>query len=97
MDSVVDTLARLNVPPALVAALAAFTVGCVLYDLLIKRRIAASQAEKNLRAFLSDDLDGDVGGELPVDSWGHKFQVTGLTGVRPQQASQGIPPVGTAG
>jgi Flp pilus assembly protein TadB len=85
MDSVIDTLAGLDVPPVLVATLAAFTVGYVLYELLVKRRIAASQAEKNLRAFLSDDVD-DVVGELPIDSWGYKFQVAGITGVRPQQA-----------
>jgi Flp pilus assembly protein TadB len=88
VDATIGFLAQLDVPPALVAALAAFTVGFVLYELLVRRRIAASQAEKNLRGFLSDDADADTGAaqELPVDSWGYKFQVAGITGVKPEQA-----------
>jgi tight adherence protein B len=78
----------LDVPPALVATLAAFTVGYVLYEFLVRRRIAASQAEKNLRGFLSDDADADADAvqELSVDSWGYKFQVAGITSVKPEQA-----------
>jgi Flp pilus assembly protein TadB len=80
MDPIIDTLARLDVPPVLVAALAAFTVGYILYEFLVKRRIAASQAEKRLRDLMSDDADADTDAvELPVDSWGYKFQVAGIT------------------
>lgn len=86
MDSLVNFLAQLDVPPALVAALAAFTVGYILYEFLVRRRIAASQAEKNLRGFLSDDAEDDAVQELPVDSWGYKFQVAGITSVKPEQA-----------
>ena len=87
MDSVIDTLARLDVPPVLVAALAAFTVGYILYEFLVKRRIAASQAEKSLRDLMSDDADADTDAvELPVDSWGYKFQVAGITSIKPGQA-----------
>jgi Flp pilus assembly protein TadB len=88
VDTLIDFLARLDVPPALVAALAAFTVGYVLYEFLVRRRIAASQAEKNLRGFLSDDADADADAvqELSVDSWGYKFQVAGITSVKPEQA-----------
>jgi Flp pilus assembly protein TadB len=86
VDSLIDFLAQLDVPPALVAALAAFTVGYVLYEFLVRRRIAASQAEKNLRGFLSDDADDDTVQELPIDSWGYKFQVAGMTSVKPEQA-----------
>lgn len=85
MDSIVDFLAQLDVPPALVAALAAFTVGYVLYEFLVKRRIAASQAEKQLRGFLTDAADEETTAELPVDSWAYKFQVAGIP-VRPEQA-----------
>ena len=85
MDSIVDFLAQLDVPPALVAGLAAFTVGYILYDLVVKRRIAASQAEKQLRGFLTDAADEETVAELPVDSWGYKFQVAGIQ-VRPEQA-----------
>ena len=87
MDSVIDTLARLDVPPVLVAALAAFTVGYILYEFLVKRRIAASQAEKSLRDLMSDDADADMDiVELAVDSWGYKFQVAGITSIKPGQA-----------
>jgi len=68
LTRIVDLLARLDVPPALVAALAAFAVGYVLYELLIRRRIAASQAEKRLRALLSDEDGDDAWAELPDDS-----------------------------
>ena len=57
MDTLIDFLAQLDVPPALVAGLAAFTVGYVLYEFLVRRRIAASQAEKQLRGFLTDAAD----------------------------------------
>ena len=87
MDAIVDTLARLDVPPALVAALAAFTVGYILYEFLVRRRIAASRAEKNLRAFMSDGADDDAVQELPVHSWGYKFQVAGIVSVKPEQAA----------
>lgn len=86
MDNLIDLLAGLDVPPGLVALLAAFTVGFLLYEFLVKRRIAASQAEKNLREFMSDAADEDVIAELPVESWGYKFQVAGITGVKPEQA-----------
>jgi Flp pilus assembly protein TadB len=86
MDRIIDFLAQLDVPPALVAALAAFTVGYVLYEFLVRRRIAASQAEKTLRGFLADDADTETAAELPVDSWGNKFQVAGITTVKPEQA-----------
>ena len=86
MDSLIDFLAQLDVPPALVAALAAFTVGYVLYEFLVRRRIAASQAEKTLRGFLSDDADDDAVHELPIDSWDYKFQVASITTVKPEQA-----------
>ena len=68
MDSLIDFLAQLDVPPALVAALAAFTVGYILYEFLVRRRIAASQAEKQLRGFLTDAADEEAVAELPVDS-----------------------------
>ena len=86
MDQVIDFLAQLDVPPALVAALAAFTVGYALYELLIKRRVQASQAEKKLRGFLSDEVDDTAFDEIAVDSWAYKFQVAGITSVKPEQA-----------
>ncbi len=85
MDTLIDFLAQLDVPPALVAALAAFTVSYVLYEFLVKRRIAASQAEKQLRGFLTDAADQETAAELPVDSWAYKFQVAGVR-IKPEQA-----------
>ena len=66
MDQLVDFLAQLDVPPVLVAGLAAFTVGYALYELLVKRRVQASQAERKLRGYLSDEVEDAAFDEIAV-------------------------------
>jgi len=85
MDSLINLLAQLDAPPELAAALGAFTVGYALYELVIKRRIAASQAEKVLREIMTEQGDEDLGPDIAVDSWVYKFQLAGLK-VKPEQA-----------
>ncbi|MBN1933784.1 MAG: type II secretion system F family protein [Anaerolineae bacterium] len=91
MDSLINFFAQLDVPPGLVAALAAFTVGYALYEFLIKRRVQASQAEKQLRGYLDEAVDEDAYTDPEIDSWAYKFQVAGITrafarSVKPEQA-----------
>jgi Flp pilus assembly protein TadB len=86
IDPFIDFLAKLNVPPMLVATLAACTVASLGYELFVRHRIAASRAERQLRSFMGDAQDDGIDEQpLDVDSWAYKFQLAGVR-VKPEQA-----------